>query len=235
MFNNLLFPDNVLQRQLTQKELFKIRPKIVRDSTPSLAVQASKKKDNSLLTRQQLLEVSQNISRYYAPGVSSSNHTLVLVAVDPKNFYVYWNLADYHQYSNGHHQQDDLKLRVFLQYKEYQTNKKAKLVYETTVSTTQSQQKINLQKMEQGVVYTASLGKSSPDNSFIALVNSNEVYSLYDKKNQSHTSTSGIKNDRTKKQTIIESINTMPGGNKPKSTKANSSRPNLSGQGHRKE
>ena len=235
MFNNLLFPDKALQRQLTQKELFKIQLKTTGESTSSPAVRSSKNESDRLLTRQQLLEVSQNISKYYAPGISSINHTLVLLAVDPKNFYVYWNLADYHQYSSGHHQQDDLKLRVFLQHKEYQTNKKAKLVYETTVSSTQSRQKINLQKMEQGAVYTASLGKSSAGNRFIALVNSNEIYSLYNTKNQSYSNNNDMGNNFTKESTFTDNIPAIPADNKPDTTKTNFSRPNFSGQGQRKE
>ena len=62
MFNNLLFLDKALQRQLTQKELFKIQLKIAGESNDSLAVQASRNESDHLLTRQQLLEVCQNIS-----------------------------------------------------------------------------------------------------------------------------------------------------------------------------
>ncbi len=236
MFNDIFFPANTLQKQLTQEELYN------KSKNLASSIQVTNPHEteaDSLLTRQQLLEVSQNISRYYAPAILSNTHTLVLLPIDPKNFYVYWNLADYHQYSDGQQQQQyDLKLRVFSQCKEYHPYKKAKLVYETTVSATQSRQKISLQKMQQGVVYTASLGKSLSKNSFIALVNSNEIYSLYETQKQRHfysqSDDNSIETDLAQDINNIEKVSATTNRNELISVTINFASTNPSGQTNKK-
>ncbi|KAF3977155.1 MAG: DUF4912 domain-containing protein [Methylococcales symbiont of Iophon sp. n. MRB-2018] len=169
------------------------------------------------LTQAQLLKVSQNIKLYYTPRILSNNSTLALLPIDPEHFYVYWNLVD-NQYSNTH-QKDDLKLRVYSQSKKT----KPKLVYESTVSSMQTQQRISFQKSEKGAIYTASLGKSLDANNFLALLNSNEIYSFYEAQKQTKDK------NKLPEKVVLSKINTEQ--NKPKAVKSRYPSSNRSSKG----
>jgi hypothetical protein len=180
MLNNKNLAKNYLQRHISNKELLQISKKISQEFAPKKPLTSA---DNSIsmpVPQQQLLDVSLNISLYYAPRILSNSNTLALLPIDSEHFYVYWNLADYHQFNHtALKHNEDLKLRVFSQCK----GNKPQLVFDTTVSSQQTQQRIGFQKIEKGAIYTASLGRLLSEHNFIALINSNEIYSFYESNN----------------------------------------------------
>ncbi|KAF3982156.1 MAG: DUF4912 domain-containing protein [Methylococcales symbiont of Hymedesmia sp. n. MRB-2018] len=218
MLNNSYLSESVCERQPNRKELFKISQKISKNYSPNRPLVKLDNNVSMSLTQAQLLEVSQNINLYYTPRVLSNNSTLALLPIDLEHFYVYWNLADYHQYSHGH-QNDDLKLRVYSQCKKT----KPKLVYESTVSSMQRQQRINFQKSEKGAIYTASLGKSLDANNFLALLNSNEIYSFYETQKQTKSK------NKLPKKVVLSKIDTEQ--NKPQAVKSRYLSSNRSSKG----
>lgn len=191
MLTNNYPPNNSLPTLFSAKELVAISKNINNAFAPVKPIAIVKNEKDSPLSRQQLLEVNQNISLYYPPRILSNTHKLALLSIDPVHFYVYWNLANHHQYRDDHDYQDnDLKLRVFSQCKNKHSNKKAKLVFETTVCAMQSKRKITLHETKQGAVYSASIGRDLPENGFVAFVNSNQLYHFY----QADKSNDGIDN-----------------------------------------
>jgi hypothetical protein len=217
-------PENALKKQFTGKELLAVSKKTSKRFTPVMP----EKKADGRLTQQQLLEVSHNISLYYAPRILSDTHTLALLSIDPEHFYVYWNLADSHAYQCAHgYQEDDLKLRVFSHDNEYQQSSKARLLYETSISATQARQKITVKTTDKAVVYSASLGKLCSENRFIALVNSNEIHSFHETCNPRYLHESEGDSSRRSDQKIINP--------KPLSATSHFASPWHSGKGIQKE
>lgn len=168
------------KKQLSREILFDVSHNINRDFTPEMPTIVSKNKESDKPGRQELLEVSKNISLYYAPKILSNTQKLVLLPIDPEHCFVYWSLGgerDCTHPQSGANQ--ELYLRVFSHTKECRENSQAKLLYETTVHLSQSRQKIKLRLSEKGVVYTASIGKYLSKNGFVTLINSNNVYTFY--------------------------------------------------------
>ncbi len=82
---------NPLENKIQTKPMAKTKA----DNMEGITLSESKK--TLRLSRKELLEISQNISLYYAPKVSSNEKKLVLLSVDPEHLHVYWNLAEEHK------------------------------------------------------------------------------------------------------------------------------------------
>lgn len=165
------------KKQFLREIVFDVSQNISRDVTSEIPAIVSKNEERDTLSRQELLEVSKNINLYYAPKILSNTQKLVLLPIDPEHCHVYWSLEG--AFSHRREGQD-LHLRVFSHTKEDRKSGQAKLLYETTIHISQARQKIKLRLSEKGVVYTASIGQYLSDNGFIALINSNNIYTFYE-------------------------------------------------------
>ena len=69
------------------------------------------------LSSKEMLKISQEISRDYAPSISIPDPELVLIPVDPYHLYAYWNLGNISQETDSLRAEveNNLVLRVFWQ------------------------------------------------------------------------------------------------------------------------
>lgn len=142
--------------------------KTVTDETDTL----TKLDSGMVLIKQDLLEVSQKISCYYAPVFRLNSKSLILLPIDPQHLFIYWSMNDNSaKISSKANSDKELILRIYCQH----TEKKecAKALFEMTIHHSQSRQKIKLPLLQKMTVYKASIGIYDLENVFIPLINSN--------------------------------------------------------------
>lgn len=131
------------------------------------------------LSREELLEVSQNISRYYAPKISHASRNIVVLPIDPQHLFVYWNLGDEQAKAITSNEVDnELRLRVYSQSRQSRNNFKTKLFHDFAINPSRSSQTIKLPKPESEMIYSASIGTKVLDNDFIPLLICNYIPTL---------------------------------------------------------
>lgn len=79
--------------ELSRQEMCIISQNISRDFSPRLFAGRTGRGANRRFTPCELLEISRQISREYAPNKVSHQARLVLLAVSPRRLHVYWHLA----------------------------------------------------------------------------------------------------------------------------------------------
>lgn len=111
------FPSsNVRQRiVLSRQEMCIISQTISRDFSPRLFASRVGRQANNRFTPRELLEISRQISREYAPNKVSHQARLVLLAVSPRRLHVYWHLAKrlLTEVSNRLEQVQPMTLRIY--------------------------------------------------------------------------------------------------------------------------
>jgi len=134
------------------------------------------------LSRQELLEVSQNISRYYAPKVSLSSQKLVLLAIDPTHLYAYWNLIENKPDTVSQAlSNEEWMLRVYSPQQNNPTKSIKEPIAEIKISALQSGQEIKLPTPDKEKTYIAIIGKVVEKNNFYSLLESNIIQPLQGK------------------------------------------------------
>ena len=134
------------------------------------------------LSRKELLEVSENISRYYAPKISSSAQNLVLLAIDPNHLYAYWNLVENQPDTISRHlSNNEWVLRIKEQQQRYPADTKETSVAEIKINKLHSGREIKLPTVKKGMTYSASIGRVVEKNGFDPLLKSNTTLPLYEK------------------------------------------------------
>ncbi len=158
------------------------------------------------LSRKELLEVSENISRYYAPKISSSAQNLVLLAIDPNHLYAYWNLVENQPDTISRHlSNDEWVLRVKEQHQIHPAEKKEKPVAEIKITKLHSGQEIKLPTLKKGMIYSASIGRVVEKNGFDPLLKSNTTLPLYEKEILSEMNDSApTKVSKPNNETLLE-------------------------------
>ncbi len=159
--------------------MFEISNEIQSEYAPVKSIETLELVTRNEISKQELLEISENISRYYAPGILSNTKKLVLLAIDPHHLYAYWNLGDNKDYAlskgiiNG-----EVVLRVYSQTDGIRDTVKRPLV-EIIIKELQSGQKIRLPTYEKSADYSASIGKINSKEPFIPLLNTNLSNAYY--------------------------------------------------------
>jgi hypothetical protein len=143
---------------------------------------SSHKPVSSTLSRQELLEVSQNISLYFAPRISSSIKKLVLLPIDPQHLYAYWSLGDVQNealsLSKTCH---DKVLRIYSQEVRGDVVK-SKPVVDFKLQESQAKQVISLPVTNRRETYCAKIGEVNSTEGFVTLINSNTTPCFQGKK-----------------------------------------------------
>lgn len=125
------------------------------------------------LSRQELLEVSQNISLYFAPRISSNINKLVLLPIDPQHLHAYWGLGDVqNEVSSLSKTSDDKVLRIYSQEVRGDVVK-SKPVVDFKLQESQAKQVISLPVTNRRETYFAKIGELNSTEGFVALINSN--------------------------------------------------------------
>lgn len=78
---------------LSRQEMCIISQNISRDFSPRLFASRTGRRAKNRFTPSELLEISRQISREYAPNKVTHQARLVLLAVSPRRLHVYWHLA----------------------------------------------------------------------------------------------------------------------------------------------
>jgi len=182
------------QTSISSQEMFNISDEINRNYAPIAPIKqkTSPAKVNSPCTN--LLEVSQNISLYYAPKLSSSTKELTLLSINPLQFYTYWNLNENHSHLlSTTMYNDELRLRVYAQPEQGKTPVNSKSIFESPIHSIQGQKKISIPNASENMSYSATIGKCTLDDNFISLITSNELHTLL-----GNAPTCSIKEDKEK-------------------------------------
>jgi hypothetical protein len=154
-----------------------ISDEISRHYSPIAPIKTPKNTSKTDLSAQELLEVSDNISLYYAPKTTTDITDLTVLAIDPRHIYVYWNIAEDNarpllQSMNS----DELMLRIYSQPEHNKLHAQSTPLLEIPVHNIQFQKKIKVPKASEQTVYFAYIGKCPSKNTFISLVKSNELH-----------------------------------------------------------
>jgi len=165
----------VLQSVISAQEMLGISHQISRDFSPT-----APKPENSekiTLSKQDLLEISQNISLYYAPKNASSIQDLTLLAINPQHFYIHWNLGE----NNSHlllpaMLNDELVLRIYAQSETKADQVNSIPIVELLVHNIQQQKKITIPFTDNQTVYSAYIGRCNAEDKFNSLIKSNILH-----------------------------------------------------------
>ena len=194
------------QIKLSPEELFEISQEISRKFAPNASTDPAfppdafpsryaprkfgKKPINSLLhaghhsrirlSPQEMFEISQEISRKYAPNMSTATPELVLLPVDPSHLYAYWNLGDDKNITGLKEESaNPLILRIYWRPDENAALSNTKIWFDVALDTLQSRQKVRLPI--DGTAYSAVIGRLYPDNSLRVFADSNLIHVPFDK------------------------------------------------------
>ncbi len=170
--------DPIFRLSTSTLKMSKISDTISRNFSPTQPVKASESPTKPAISSQQLLEVSNNISLYYAPKPSSTHQNITLLSINPEQLYIYWNLGE----NNAHllppsMNHDNLILRI-----DAQDNFKghSKVIFETPIYAIQHQKKVTLPLTNNNAIYSAKIGSNSIKNKFEPIVVSNKLAVLKD-------------------------------------------------------
>lgn len=123
------------------------------------------------LSQIDLLEISQEISKSYAPKILDSIPKLTLMPVAPQHLYAYWNLGNNKRAPLHEKTPKPLTLRIYSA--SDKNNYLSKGYEDIPMSHTQSQQDIFLSTPSNGSSYRASFGICFSDNHLEVLADSN--------------------------------------------------------------
>jgi hypothetical protein len=127
------------------------------------------------LSQQELLEISQRISREFPPRSSSVYPELVLLPVDPFHLYAYWNLGKNNLTSEPNDFTNfQVILRIYYQPSQNSCSNNTKQWFDVTVNSIKHQQKVAVPIDH--TFYSAVIGKYYLDDSFAAYAYSNIIH-----------------------------------------------------------
>lgn len=132
------------------------------------------------LSPQEMFEISQEISRKFAPNVSTDASELVLLPVDPYHLYAYWNLGEHDNVARSNDESNHpLILRIYWRPDESNDPSNTKIWFDVALHTFRSLQKVRLPI--DGTAYSAAIGRLYPDNSLTVVADSNIIHVPCDK------------------------------------------------------
>ncbi|WP_394752148.1 DUF4912 domain-containing protein [Crenothrix sp.] len=167
-------PDNFNDR-LSASQLLAISQEISEHFSPifETTIAKSKPKTTSKLSRTELLEISEDISRKFQFPVASlaQSNTLVLLPVDPASMYAYWNFSQETANIPEKTAPIPLTLRVYSAPKQIGSVVK-KSWQDMPIQAGQTRQKIPLPVLTHNSAYSVAIGEHRSDGRFITFVHS---------------------------------------------------------------
>lgn len=163
---------NPLENKIQTKPMSKTKA----DNREGLVLSESKKPPH--LSRKELLEISQNISLYYAPKVSSNEKKLVLLSIDPEHLHVYWDLAEEQKkvFSSAELNKD-LTLQIYSQ-ENREGRVKTKKIADYKVNPFLLKQTIKIPSSRTSKTYFATIAESNLEQNLSGVVTSNRINSF---------------------------------------------------------
>lgn len=167
---------------------------------------------NTQLSRQDLLEISQNISLYYAPAISSTDK-LVLLPIDPLHLYAYWNINENKESMSTAKTERDEVLRIYSQ-ELSEDEIQCKSIVNFPIQSFKSKQIISLPVSLTRKTYFASIGELTEDKEFIPILTSESTGYLQEQKAVDELSDESVELDK-KWGSVIENILSISTSQKP--------------------
>lgn len=163
---------NPLENKIQTKPMSKTKT----DNMEGSVLSESKKSPH--LSGKELLEISQNISLYYAPKISSNEKKLVLLSVDPEHLHVYWNLAEEQKrvFSSAK-LNNDLSLQIYSE-ENRRGRVKTKQIANYKVNRSLLKQTINIPSSKTNKTYFATIAESNVEQKLNVVVTSNRINSF---------------------------------------------------------
>ncbi|MGR8981077.1 MAG: DUF4912 domain-containing protein [Gammaproteobacteria bacterium] len=150
-----------------------INPPLAKDETNDEATPAASRQIG--FSFKELNDISQRISRRFAPKAESLEPELFLLPVDPLHLYVYWNVGeDKAQITARKGFANDLTLRIYWRPDEMPGIKRSNVWFDLAADHPECRQKVRLPIDD--TAYSATLGIVNPDNSIDPIAHSNIVH-----------------------------------------------------------
>jgi hypothetical protein len=133
------------------------------------------------LSPNELLEISQEISRQFEYKLKSSSSKLVLLPIDPKHLYVSWTLTENKTSTSPmHHAQDSeqLILRVRSDQNESIPAETEQNWYDIPLEAKQHRQQITIPYGQQANAFEAAIGTIDKHNQFTELATAKVTYNF---------------------------------------------------------
>ena len=144
---------------------------------PILLAKTTTYEDQYILSSQELLDISEEISIDFAPKSSNNKQELVLLPIDPDHVHAYWNLSDEKTSDTKNNALiEQLTLRVYSETDTSNDITEHKPWFDFAIDGNRSQQSFFLPNRTQDNAYCAIIGERDQDNSLNAFASSNTTY-----------------------------------------------------------
>jgi len=162
---------------LSAKEMLEISQEISRNFTPCYSNPMPEFAEKIRLSPSELLDIGEEIGRDFAPKPACNTPEVMLLPVDPGHLYAYWNLGENREISkpvNDHN--DQLTLRIYSQSEEESVVSETVSWFDVVIGRAMTHQQVSLPSPVDDTVYSAAIGKSGADDSFIEFAHSNIIH-----------------------------------------------------------
>ncbi len=163
---------------LSAQQMLEISQEISRDFTPCFSSRMPQQVEKIRLSPRELLDIGEEIGRSFAPTPSYNTPELMLLPVDPRHLYAYWNLGKIA--TPEHHSKEQLTLRIYSQAEAQDTAGDTASWFDVAIDSPKTSQPVPLPDAVEKTTYSAAIGLSGADDSFIALACSNIIQAPYE-------------------------------------------------------
>ncbi|TAN66600.1 MAG: DUF4912 domain-containing protein [Methylobacter sp.] len=164
---------------LSAQEMLVISQEISRDFTPCFSSQMPELDEKLRLSPRELLDIGEEVGRDFAPKTSYNTPELMLLPVDPGHLYAYWNLGENRDIEIARPDKgykDQLTLRIYSQPDAQKADNQAALWFDVAIDSPKTRQQVSLPRSNDETAYSAVIGRSCADDSFIAFAHSNIIH-----------------------------------------------------------
>jgi hypothetical protein len=156
---------------LSAEEMLEISQEISRNFTPCFSSPMLELAEEIRLSPIELLDIGEEIGRDFAPKPSCNSPELIILPVDPGHLYAYWNLGKLSKPDN--HQ---LTLRIYSEPDEEIAAAETPVWFDVAIDSPVTHQQVSLPSPVDERVFSAAIGHSGVDHSFIELAHSNIIH-----------------------------------------------------------
>ncbi|WP_305908725.1 DUF4912 domain-containing protein [Methylomarinum sp. Ch1-1] len=152
-----------------------ISEQLSREYTPGFSSRASASNSHIRLSAQEMLTISEEISRQHPLRLSlpSPRSKIVLLAVDPNHLHAYWHIDEKQMTQDS---AQPLTLRIYAVADNLADGADQPEWFDMTLAPSQTQQRVAIPEQMTANYYGASIGKSQGKDGFAALASSDTAY-----------------------------------------------------------
>jgi Domain of unknown function (DUF4912) len=169
-------PEISNSKLLSATELFVISQEISRNFSPVVSVKSLDLARRIALTPKELREISEDISRKYVPTLKSKTSNVVVLPIDPENFYVAWSLGQTETSTTVTDQPKDLVLRIYPKQETFPGTSTADTWFDVDLDQSKTRQKIPYPNGQQAYAYTVAISLRDENKQITTLATSNAIH-----------------------------------------------------------